>query len=396
MKVLHITTIDTGGAYKGAYRLHENMSLYGIDSKILVRSKRNRSGVAIEAFSGSIEALLSKGKNGMNSIYSKGAIINERFGTDLSGHQAVREADMIILHWINSFLSCKDIVKLGRLGKPMVWVMHDMWVFTGGCHVDGYCGRYAERCGCCPLIGRNKDNDLSRKNFLKKMEMMRHLDITITGPSKWIVDQAYKSEVLTGKKIYYMPNVLDTSLYRPLVQREKLRIQYGVNGKKKVVLFGAADDGTGNQNKGFRYLREAFEYLKVEEYLLLIFGNVKGKLELPHGLEEVRAGYITEENKLVELYNIADVLVNPSNQESFGYTVCEAMACGTPVVGFPIGGVKEQIIHQVNGYLAEYHDAEDVAAGIKYCCENRDRLGKEAYRTAQRYSNLQEWYRRII
>lgn len=262
--------------------------------------------------------------------------------------------------------------------------------------MDGYCGRYAERCGCCPLIGRNKDNDLSRKNFLKKMEMMRHLDITITGPSKWIVDQAYKSEVLTGKKIYYMPNVLDTSLYRPLVQREKLRIQYGVNGKKKVVLFGAADDGTGNQNKGFRYLREAFEYLKVEEYLLLIFGNVKGKLELPHGLEEVRAGYITEENKLVELYNIADVLVNPSNQESFGYTVCEAMACGTPVVGFPIGGVKEQIIHQVNGYLAEYHDAEDVAAGIKYCCENRDRLGKEAYRTAQRYSYLQEWYRRII
>ena len=87
-----------------------------------------------------------------------------------------------------------------------------------------------------------------------------------------------------------------------------------------------------------------------------------------------------------ELYNAADVLVNPSSQESFGYTVCEAMACGTPAVGFPIGGIKEQIAHKENGYLARYHDPEDLAEGIKYCIEYRDALGVKAYQAAQGYS----------
>ena len=96
------------------------------------------------------------------------------------------------------------------------------------------------------------------------------------------------------------------------------------------------------------------------------------------------------------MYNLADVLVNPSSQESFGYTVCEAMACGTPAVGFPIGGIKEQIIHKVNGYLAKYHDAEDLARGIEFCCENTVELGKAACQAAQQYSYSKAWYQGVI
>lgn len=386
MKVLHITTVDTGGAYKAAFRLHESLSLQGIESKILVRTKLNPASAVEEAFHNPIEAMLSKGKNGINMLFSNGDIMNDRFGTDLSKHPLVQEASVIFLHWINSFLSYKDIEKLGNLGKPVIWVMHDMWLFTGGCHVDGYCGKYENRCGNCPLISGEKENDLSRKNFLQKMELLRKLNVTITGPSGWIVEQAGKSEILHGKKIVSITNTLNTTLFCPLPDREKIRQKYGICSDKKVILFGAADNGTENENKGFRYLREAFSYLPVEKYVLLIFGNTGKNLVLPEQLQLVKVGYVTDEKKMVELYNAADVLVNPSNQESFGYTVCEAMACGIPAVGFPIGGIKEQIQHRENGYLAKYHDAKDLAAGIRYCAENRDVLGANARQTAQRYS----------
>ena len=203
---------------------------------------------------------------------------------------------------------------------------------------------------------------------------------------EWIVEQAGRSGILHGKKIIYIANTLDTALFFPVSDREKLRRKYGIVQNKKVILFGAADNGTENENKGFRFLRQAFQYLEADKYILLIFGNTARNMDLPEELEVIRAGYVTEEDKMNELYNAADVLVNPSSQESFGYTVCEAMACGTPAVGFPIGGIKEQIVHKENGYLARYHDPEDLAEGIKYCIEYRDDLGVKAYQATQRYS----------
>lgn len=386
MKVLHITTVDTGGAYKAAFRLHESLEQQGLESTILVRTKLNSSSVIEEAFHNPMEALFSKGKNGINMLLSRGNIVNDRFGTDISKNPLVQEASVIFLHWINSFLSCKDVEKLGKLGKPIVWVMHDMWLFTGGCHVDGYCGKYDCRCGNCPLISGEKDNDLSRRNFLQKMEMMTKLDATIIGPSEWIVEQAKKSAILHGKKVVHIANTLNTNFFRPLLDRENIRRKYGISSNKKVILFGAADNGTENENKGFHYLREAISYLQAEKYMLLIFGNTGNNLNLPEQLETMKVGYIADEEKMVELYNAADVLVNPSNQESFGYTVCEAMACGTPAVGFPIGGIKEQIDHKKNGYLAKYHDVADLASGIAFCVENRDVLGENACQKAQKYS----------
>lgn len=396
LKVLHITTIDTGGAYKGALRLHESMIVRGIDSRILVRTKLHSDSPVLTTFHNPVGAFISKGKNGINKLFASGEIASDRLGTDLSGRKEILQADIIILHWVNSFLSLKDIEKLGKLRKRIIWVMHDMWLFTGGCHVDRYCGRYCKQCGLCPYLGAQREDDLSRRNFLAKEQTLGKLDITVTGPSRWIVDQAEKSAVLDGKKILHMPNVLNTDLYCPIEDRDSLRAKYGISKDKKVILFGAADSGTDNENKGFRYLREAVSHLSADKYLLLIFGNAGENLGLPERLEAVKTGYVESEVKLIDLYRMADVLVNPSNQESFGYTVCEAMACGTPAVGFPIGGIKEQIEHKVNGYLAAYQDAEDLARGIEHCVENRDTLGKNARETAQQYSYEKARFRGIL
>lgn len=165
MKILHITTVDIGGAYKAAYRLHESMTLNGLDSQILVRTRRNLDDRTEEIFRNPMQAFISKSKNGINKIYARGLIANDKLGTDVSKHPLVCEADVIVLHWINSFLSRESFLRLGKMGKRIVWVMHDMWPFTGGCHYDEYCGRYEKRCGKCPMIRGEKETDLSRKNF---------------------------------------------------------------------------------------------------------------------------------------------------------------------------------------------------------------------------------------
>ncbi len=386
MKILHITTIDVGGAYQAAARLNACMLQMGLESSILVRSKMHEKSQVIPAFHSRLEASISKVKNGVNLLFSQKEIARDILGTDVSTLSGVKEADIIILHWVNSFLTIKEVEKLARLGKPIIWIMHDMWLFTGGCHVDGYCGRYSIGCGKCPLLGEKTEKDLSYTNCLYKRNGLQNLPIRYLGPSEWIVGCAKNSFVLQRQDIRCMPNTIDTNKFRPLSEKTILKSKYGIAEGKKVILFGAADAGTENENKGFRYLRSALQKLSHKDLTLVIFGNTGTDLNLPSECQIVKTGFVTEEEKLVEIYNMADVFVNPSSQESFGYTVCEAMACGVPVTAFPIGGIKEQITHKQNGYLAEFRNADDLAEGILFCINHSKELGKCAREAALKYS----------
>lgn len=385
MKVLHIATIDNGGAYKAAERFHRCLLQRGIESKILVRTKLF-AGDAEKCFCSGREALLSKARNLVNLLLSRGEIARDVLGTDISRKEIVQDADILVLHWINSFLSVKSLEKLFLLNKPIIFMMHDMWLFTGGCHVAGECRKYEEGCGKCPLIPSGNEKDISALNFREKKALLKKNNVVVTGPSPWIVECAGRSPVLTGKNIVCMPNMIDTHRFRPLENRKELRRRYGMPEDKKIVLFGAADSGTGNRNKGFSYLARALEKLEAERYHLVIFGNSDGKLELPDEYARTLLGYIQEEAQMAEIYNLADVYVTPSLQETFGFTVCESMACGTPVAAFAVGGILNQIMHKSNGYLAEKKNVEDLAAGIAFCAENSEKLGGEARKGAERFS----------
>lgn len=386
MKVIHITTIDIGGAYKAAMRLHEGLTRISVQSDILLRTKTDESHVGVEVFSNKFSAAISKAKNVWNLLRADGAIARDVLGTDISKNEKVREADVIILHWINSFLTAKEIRKLAALRKPILWFMHDMWLFTGGCHVGGECVRYESGCGNCPLVSRSGDKDISRINFQEKERLMREIRAVVAGPSQWIVDCAGRSGIVAGRKLVCLPNMLDTEVFYPMEDKPRLLSKYGIGEGRKAILFGAADTGTENRAKGFSYLQHALAELPREQYQLVVFGNAGSDMKLPQGFDVTLLGFISDERKLAEIYNCADVFVTPSLQESFGYTACEAMACGTPVVAFPVGGLKEQITHLENGYLAEFQNAQDIAKGIIYCAENREQLGVQARKSAMRYS----------
>lgn len=368
MKVVHLATTDLGGSYKAVERIHRGLQMNGVESVVLLRTKYHSDSVGTQVIDTPVKSLLSKAKNVGNLLLSKGEVISDHFGTNMAKHPAVREADVIMLHWVNSFIGYRNVEQLLALGKPVVWVAHDMWNCTGGCHYDRYCGRYAEGCGRCPLIGSKKGNDLSRRNFIRKARAFSG-PLTLVGPSRWSAECAEKSRIWQGRRITWIWNPIDYERYRRLEDKEALRAKYGVVTHKKIILFGACL-ALSNRTKGAQNLVGALQKLEAEKYLLVVFGNKDEEQIEDCPLETRYLGYIHSEEEMTEVYNLADVFLAPSEQESFCYTVGEALACGTPVVGFRIGGIAEQVTHQGNGYLAEYGNYEQLAEGVRYCTEH--------------------------
>lgn len=291
-------------------------------------------------------------------------------GIDISRHPAVRQADVLHLHWIHfGFLSIRSLEKLFALGKPIVWTLHDMWAFTGGCHYSGGCTNYLSHCRNCPFLKNPSANDLSYKVFEKKKILFQKADIHFVACSQWLAGVARQSELLKGFPITAIPNPIDTQLYRPL-DKHAIRRKLGLPPDRQLILFGAMN--TQDSRKGFAYLERALQLLhgnnaNLENQLeLVIFGKSDAETlaRLPFRVRDY--GSVKGDAALVDLYNACDAMVLPSLEDNLPNTVMEALACGTPTVAFRTGGLPELIGHQHNGYLADYRSAADLAAGIRY------------------------------
>lgn len=380
MKVVHLSTTDFGGAYKAVERIQSSLRLYGVESKILVRS-RFFDTETTEVINTPLRRFFSKSRNLLNLLLSKGDVVTDLFGTDMRHNKDILDADVIVLHWVNSFISDRSVRQLMELGKPVFWVMHDMWPFTGGCHYDLYCESYKSDCASCPMLKKQRLRNISAFNLKRKRNLFASMNITMIAISRWEQTCAQESFPLKRKKVIWISNPLNTDIFKPTDEQQELREQYKIPEGKKVILFGA-DKALENATKGFSYLVEALRRMDGSKYVAVCFGKApeKDRIQLPN-IDIKYLGTIQDEKKLVAWYSLADVFVAPSIQEAFGYTVCEALACGTPVTAFAVGGMLDQIDHRENGYLARLYDVEDLAEGIKFCAENKKTLGKRARET---------------
>lgn len=380
MKVVHLSTTDFGGAYKAVERIQSSLRLYGVESKILVRS-RFFDTETTEVINTPLRRFFSKSRNLLNLFFSSGDVITDLFGTDMRHNKDILDADIIVLHWVNSFISDRSVRQLMELGKPVFWVMHDMWPFTGGCHYDLYCESYKSDCASCPMVKKQRLRNISAFNLKRKRNLFASMNITMIAISRWEQRCAQESFPLKGKKVIWISNPLNTDIFKPTDDQQELREQYKIPEGKKVILFGA-DKALENATKGFSYLVEALRRMDGSKYVAVCFGKApeKDRIQLPN-IDIKYLGTIQDEKKLAAWYSLVDVFVAPSIQEAFGYTVCEALACGTPVTAFAVGGMLDQIDHRENGYLARLYDVEDLAEGIEFCAENTKTLGKRARET---------------
>jgi len=389
MKVTHISSSNIyGGSGRAAYRIHTALKEVGVDSRLLVLNKfSNERDIKTVTdtlaqkilnkvrprYEKSILNLYRTGENSPFSIASK--------GINVTKENVVKKTDIINLHWINkSFLSLKSLKQIGELNKPIVWTLHDMWAFTGGCHYSNGCRGYENLCGKCPVLGSQKLNDLSRKILLRKIKIFKDLNLTIVTPSNWLADCARRSTLFKSNRIEVIPNPINTRVFKP-VDKEIARKILNLPEKKLLLLFSMSPSAS-KERKGVDYLIESLliaehkypELSEKTELLIMGINNSEEIKNLPFKAHFL--GVLRDDITINLCYNAADIYVMPSIEDNLPNAAIESLSCGTPVLGFEVGGVPDIINHKENGYLAEQKNTEDLTEGLRWVLEDKKRLAR--------------------
>lgn len=373
VKILHLSTSDSGGAGRATVRLHQALLKQGIDSQMLVqykntdiptiqclsKNKKQKIMTLTRSFLDQFPILAYK--NRTKDVFSSCLLPSNK-----ALLQKIDEInpDIIHLHWINSgFLIPKDLL---QLKKPIFWSLHDMNPFTGGCHyVTPSCKGAQYHCGKCPHLASTFKYDLSFLNFKNKHYSYKKIDFVVNGLSRWIASEAHISTLFQDKTIVNLPNTIDTKIFRP-INKNIAREIVGINTNKKYLGFGAIF-GTQIERKGYSQLKKALENLhNKEDYLLIIFGSSYG--ENIADIETHFLGHVHDDLTLAIVYSSIDVFIAPSLAENLSNAILESLSCGTPVVAFDIGGNSDMIIHKQNGYLAK--NTEDLSCGINWILQH--------------------------
>lgn len=362
---------DHGGAGRAARRLHLALLAAGVPSRLRVlRMLRAADGVSahptpvgrnLDRLRAVIDRILGRmGRSERQGLLHL-ALLPTGTGAMLRSRA---DYDLLHLHWI-----CWGLLRpedLRGITRPVVWTLHDMWPFTGGCHYDDGCGRYGSGCGHCPMLRRPGPGDGSARLMRRKMDAWRALDLTLVAPSRWLAREAARSALFAGRPVRVIPNALDLDIFYPM-DRARARAQLGLPDDRRVVLFGAINP-LSDPRKGGDLLQAALGQVSRDRrsagLRVLIVGAPGGTSEGPGGIPVHSLGVLRDNEGLRQAYAAADVSVIPSRQENLANMIAESLGCGRPCIGFDIGGNGDLIRDGETGRLVRPFDIPELAQAI--------------------------------
>jgi glycosyltransferase involved in cell wall biosynthesis len=385
VKILHVSLWDNGGAGNAAYRLHRSLLDLGISSSFLCLNKKKQDETVYLLDVKSNGELRVINNLGMSSLlpalrsawdlyrklpFSK---VYEIY-TDLSCVPGIhnldlwKEADVVNLHWVAGMLDYKELGKY-FVDKKIVWTLHDMNSFTGGCHYSGSCTRYQHACYDCPMLGYEKV-DYARDIWNEKNKALKECKIHVVTPSKWLGQCAQKSSLLKKKVFHVIPYSLPVeTIFKPHENPREIKKILGIESTELMLLF--VSESVSNTRKGLAYLLPAVSMLpRSTSIKLVLVGKYDNQLYKNINIPIISVGTIAEVQTMAALYSAADAFVIPSLEDNLPNVVLESLACGTPVVGFNIGGIPDMVEHLKTGYLAKEKDVDDLAYGIVWTLDN--------------------------
>jgi glycosyltransferase involved in cell wall biosynthesis len=369
MRVIHINYSDIdGGAARAAYRIHHCLRDAGVDSRMWV-TKATAGDWTVHAPTGSIEkgtaalrtrfaSLLVSTLKTANPIIHTAAVMPTKWLRRINQS----DADVVHLHWVGwEMISIADI---GRIEKPVLWTLHDMWAFCGAEHYTED-ERWREGYTAKNRPAYESGFDLNRWTWERKRRNWTR-PMHVVAPSHWLADCVRNSALMSGWPVHVVPNAIDTNRWRPLDQRiarDLLDLPQNV----PLLLFGAIGGGR-DPRKGFDLLLAALDHLRsdVPRLELLVFGERAPREPPGLGFRIHYTGHLNDDLSLRALYSAADMLVVSSRQDNLPNTAVEAHACGLPVVAFRIGGLPDIVEHKYTGYLADPFSSEELAHGIHW------------------------------
>lgn len=376
MNITHVSYTDIkGGAARAAYRLHRGLLELGEGSRLFVeiRESSDPTVMTFQYPSGVVARLERRlrrwrlQRNGARLLAGRPAGASH-FSDDRSQHRAaplrqLPSSQILHLHWISGFLDYRAFFRQVGQKRPIVWTLHDMNAFTGGCHFDCGCGRFEGSCGACPQLGSREPDDFSRSSWKRKRsgyDALKPSVLHLVTPSKWLAEQVSRSSLLGARGVSVIPYGLDTDVFRPR-DRAAARDVLGIRQGASVVLFLA--DWAQEARKGLALLAEALRAMPAcANICLLILGQ--GRIELPPDIPKLRVDYTRNDRILSMIYSAADVFALPAIEDNLPNTVLESLACGIPVVAFSAGGIPEMVRDGVEGRLLRRGDVNALRAAL--------------------------------
>lgn len=272
MRIALLTTYSHGGAGIACGRLQRALQRIGLDAQMLTAADTSSRW---PFYAERLSFLPFERDRSVRFLFSLA-----NYGCDLSRHPVVQQADIIHLHWVNQgFLSLRGIRQLAETGKPLVWTLHDMWVFTGGCHHSAGCEGYLHTCGHCPMLRWRGPRDLSYRIWQHKKRLFPS-NMYFVACSQWMSQRAQRSSLLGSYPIRVIPNAIDTELFAPITeeQRSAFRRRLGISPGAVLALFASVK--LENPWKGFSYLVQAIQHLYQQHPAIPVELMVMGKVDL--------------------------------------------------------------------------------------------------------------------
>lgn len=355
-----------GGAAIAMERLASALRAAGGRVEIVTRGDFGRLPTAARR----VETRVRRGIRRARSALSNTMFTADWPAWDVASHPAVAGADLVNVHWVAGFVAAAGVRRIIESGRPVVWTLHDMRPFTGGCHYTSGCEGFAADCRACPQLLSTMER-LPPRVLARGRRRLRGVPLTFVAPSRWMADELRRSSLFdpAAHAVRVIPNGIDLQRYAPGDQaaaRRRLGLpetgigillgSVSLDERRK----GAAVAGEALARAAVRWGEPGHEAAHGPAPFVVTYGS--GSLSIP-GIVCRHLGSLDEAGVLAALH-ACDVHLTMAREDNLPNTVMEALACGLAVIATRTGGHPEMISDGVEGWLVGVDDAAAAATLI--------------------------------
>jgi glycosyltransferase involved in cell wall biosynthesis len=388
-KFLFLNTSDTGGAANNLYKMHNALLNNRYQSMLIVKYKYRDDPTILEmpqknAFHKRIinKLMLTFSRKHKQAYVDTKYHFYNPYNSDnnsdidfskLSSLVSYKP-DIIIAGWTSMFLKIEQLIEIKKLfgNIPVYWQMTDMSILTGGCHYNWGCDGYTKDCSLCPALNSFPEKSIAKKTLAKKKELISKENIKIISGSSITQKTARASTLFKNQEVIYNVNgLIDITVFNTKLRNRAKEI-LGIPPASKVIFTGMAYPQ--DLRKGFDYFINTLIKLSLllteEERKSITILLVTNPALVAEKLNQIPFTYrilppTAEEKYLSIIYQCSDLYLCSSIEDAGPAMVLEAMACGTPVLGFDIGFIHQFVENGKTGFVSSLYDVKSLSKNIK-------------------------------